>query len=272
MTSSSLPEAATSTASSTLNASSIDNTGTTTQVTYLRPTRLDRALGGLVEIDVFEPHVAQVTPAAGEGPGVERAGLEHADLYVSHVVVDSPEHRELQILPGDRLVSLDGKPIRTFQAFLRDLNVGRGQSHMLTWRRGDRTFERRYHLRHVRGETEWGQPYERFEVGIRNWVPATYNPPVSPPDPISRALVRSFETTAELVEVTVLSVVRLLEGRLSYKTIGGPISIFQVTGVTRREGSLDFLRLMGLVSVNLGLINLLPIPVLDGGSPGHLLL
>ena len=124
---------------------------------------------------------------------------------------------------------------------------------------------RRYQLRHVRGQTRWGQPYERFEVGIRNWVPAVYNAPVRPPHPIRRAFLRSLETTAELVEVTVLSVVRLLEGRLSYKTIGGPISIFQVTGVTRREGSLDFLRLMGLVSVNLGLINLLPIPMLDGG-------
>ncbi len=241
------------------------NRGTTTQLTYLRPTRLPRALDGLVEIDVFDPHVAQVTLETGEGSGLERAGLESANLYVSHVAVDSPEYRDLQILPGDRLLELDGRPIRLFETFLRDLKTGRGEGHRLRWRRGSREFEAAYHLKRVRGETRYGQPFERYEVGIRNWVPATYNEPIPPPGAVWRAAARSLSTTAELVEVTVISVFRLLEGRLSYRTIGGLISIFEVTGDTRRESSLDFLRLMGLVSVNLGLINLLPIPVLDGG-------
>jgi regulator of sigma E protease len=66
----------------------------------------------------------------------------------------------------------------------------------------------------------------------------------------------------------VLSVVRLIEGRLTVKSIGGPITIFDVAGTAAREGTTNYLTLMAFISVNLGLINLLPVPLLDGG---HLL-
>jgi regulator of sigma E protease len=62
--------------------------------------------------------------------------------------------------------------------------------------------------------------------------------------------------------------VRLLQGRLSVKSIGGPLTIFEVAGTAAREGALDYLKLMAFISINLGLINLLPVPLLDGG---HLL-
>jgi regulator of sigma E protease len=55
---------------------------------------------------------------------------------------------------------------------------------------------------------------------------------------------------------------------LSVKSIGGPLTIFEVAGTAAREGALNYLTLMAFISINLGLINLLPIPLLDGG---HLL-
>src|SRR5690606_2749972 len=48
------------------------------------------------------------------------------------------------------------------------------------------------------------------------------------------------------------------------ETIGGPIMLFQVAGEVARSGLSDFLRLFGLISINLGLVNLLPVPILDG--------
>ena len=56
-----------------------------------------------------------------------------------------------------------------------------------------------------------------------------------------------------------------MQGRLSVKSIGGPLTIFEVAGTAAREGALNYLTLMAFISINLGLINLLPIPLLDGG-------
>ncbi len=244
------------------------NRGTTVPLTYLRPKRVDRALGGLVEIDVYEPHVAAVTPEPGDGSGTTRAGLEPAELYVAQVTVGSPEHR-MSLLPGDRLLELDGAPITHWDTFLEDLKRAGPDEHELTWRHGDQVLSRRYQLHRARGVTEHGQPYDHYVVGMRNWVPMTLDRGVPNPEPITYAVREAWASTVEMVQLTGLSVVRLLQGRLTMRSIGGPITIFEVAGTAAREGTLNYLTLMAFISINLGLINLLPIPLLDGG---HLLL
>jgi regulator of sigma E protease len=243
------------------------NRGSMVPITYLRPEPVAGALGGLVELDVYEPRLAVLTPEVGEGSGIERAGLELADLYVSHVTSGSPEHRA-GLLPGDRLLTLDGRPIELFATFLEDLRAGRGKPHEITFRRNGETLHTRFSLAHMRGVTDYGQPYDRYVVGIRNWVPARTDPPVDNPSPIFYAAAEAFSATADMAELTLYSIVRLLQGRLSVKSIGGPLTIFEVAGTAAREGALNYLTLMAFISINLGLINLLPIPLLDGG---HLL-
>jgi regulator of sigma E protease len=99
------------------------NRGTLVPLTFLRPTPVPNALGGLVALDVYEPRVATLTPEPGQGSGLDRAGLELADLYVAHVAAGSPEHR-IGLLPGDRLLELDGRPIPMWATFLEDLRAG----------------------------------------------------------------------------------------------------------------------------------------------------
>ena len=65
-----------------------------------------------------------------------------------------------------------------------------------------------------------------------------------------------------------VSIVRLIEGRISLELAVGPITIYEVAGEEGRKGADHFIWVMALISINLGLFNLLPIPVLDGG---HLL-
>ncbi len=240
------------------------NGGAMVPITYLRPTRVADALGGLAELEIYDPHVATLTPEPGEGSGVDRAGLELADLYVSHVSVNSPEHRA-GILPGDRIVALDGVPVRLFATFLEDLRVLRGQAHTLTVRRGDELLEKHVRLQHESGVNEHGQPFDRYVVGIRNWVPLRADDATPNPHPIVYAATKAIESTIEMVELTTFSVVRLLQGRLTMKSLGGPLTIFEVAGTAAREGTLNYLALMAFISINLGLINLLPIPMLDGG-------
>jgi regulator of sigma E protease len=241
------------------------NRGTLVPLTYLRPTPVPNALGGLCELDIFEPRVATLTPEPGEGSALGRAGLELADAYVSHVSPGSPE-QGIGLLPGDRLLELDGRPIGMWAVFLEDLREGRGVEHVLRWRRGDQVMSARFSLQHERGVTEHGQAYDRYVVGIRNWLPARADAPVPNAHPLIYAAREAFRATTEVVELTTLSIVRLLQGRLSVKSIGGPLTIFDVAGTAAREGALNYLTLMAFISINLGLINLLPIPLLDGGQ------
>ena len=240
------------------------NRGASIPVTYLRPVRVEGALGGLVELDIYEPRVATLTPDPGKGDPLERAGIEPADIYVSQVTAGSPEAKA-GLLPGDRLLELDGRPIRLWATFEQDLRTAPDKPHYLKWRRGDREITRRFRLAHEGGETEHGQVVDRYIVQIRNWVPMRADRPVPNPRRVAYAVREAFEETWRVVELTVVSMVRLFQGRVTVKSIGGPLTIFEVAGTAAREGALNYLTLMAFISINLGLINLLPVPLLDGG-------
>ncbi len=79
------------------------------------------------------------------------------------------------------------------------------------------------------------------------------------------AIQRGLEETWEWTYRIGVSIKKLLTGSISPKNIGGPILIFQAYGHQAEQGLLDFVILTAILSINLGLLNLLPIPVLDGG-------
>ena len=79
------------------------------------------------------------------------------------------------------------------------------------------------------------------------------------------ATQRGLVKTWEMIEFIAISIKKLVTGSISPKNIGGPIMIFQAYGDHAEQGILDFVLLTALLSINLGLLNLLPIPILDGG-------
>uniref|UniRef100_A0A7C4AJX2 Zinc metalloprotease n=1 Tax=Thermodesulfovibrio aggregans TaxID=86166 RepID=A0A7C4AJX2_9BACT len=83
-------------------------------------------------------------------------------------------------------------------------------------------------------------------------------------DPL-RALKRSFQRCYEIIELTYLTIVKILQRVISTEVIGGPILIFQVAEKTAEQGLVNFLSFAAIISINLGVLNLLPVPVLDGG-------
>ena len=232
------------------------NRGALAPITYLRPTRVENALGGLCELEIYEPHVATVTPEPGPADGITRAGLESAELYVGQVTEGSIEHR-VGLLPGDRIETVDGAPVRLYANFLDAMRSER--SHTVRFRRGSQILSQTVRLPAVVFDTG-GEAVERHYV--RNWIAP---PAVENPHRVTYAMRQAIHRTTEVVEVTVLSIVRLFQRRLSVATIGGPLMIFEVVGVAAREGAFNYLNLMAFLSINVGLINLLPIPLLDGG-------
>ncbi len=79
------------------------------------------------------------------------------------------------------------------------------------------------------------------------------------------ALKRSIDETRRLIYLIAVSIKKMITGSIPADSIGGPILIFQIYGEQAEQGLNELARLTALLSINLGLLNLLPIPVLDGG-------
>ncbi len=79
------------------------------------------------------------------------------------------------------------------------------------------------------------------------------------------SLSLGFDKTVEFIDVTFITLKKLLTFGLSIKTLGGPVMIAQMSGRAAAAGLSAFLSLLAMISISLGILNLLPIPVLDGG-------
>jgi regulator of sigma E protease len=83
-----------------------------------------------------------------------------------------------------------------------------------------------------------------------------------------RAVIAGVEETIETSITLIQGIWKIVQGRISPKTIGGPVMIAQVTGEVAQRGLKNLINWTALLSINLAILNLLPIPILDGG---HLL-
>jgi regulator of sigma E protease len=75
----------------------------------------------------------------------------------------------------------------------------------------------------------------------------------------------AIERTVDISALTLVAIVKLIQRVIPAETMGGPILIFQMAGQRASQGALDFFMFMAVISINLGILNLLPIPILDGG-------
>jgi regulator of sigma E protease len=80
-----------------------------------------------------------------------------------------------------------------------------------------------------------------------------------------QAFWSSLKQSWLITKLTLVSIVKIFEGVISPRTLGGPILIAQIAGAQVKEGIIPFVLFMALLSINLAVLNLLPIPVLDGG-------
>ena len=87
---------------------------------------------------------------------------------------------------------------------------------------------------------------------------------VTKKESLAGATSKAVVDTCNLTELTVVGIAKLIGGSISAKNVGGPILIFQQAGERARAGKSSFLFFLALISINLGVVNLLPIPVLDG--------
>ena len=165
---------------------------------------------------------------------------------------------------GDRLLAINGMPVEEWQQVLDAFKVLPGKQVSLRLERDGSQFDLPVTLGE-RGEGENRSGYLGVGVGAVDW-PADMLREVrfGPLDAVGEGLRRAWNMTL----LTFDSVRKMLVGELSVKNLSGPITIAKVAGASAQSGVGDFLYFLALLSISLGVLNLLPIPVLDGG---HLL-
>lgn len=248
--------------------------GDTLTVTFMRPVRAE---GALFELAVMEMGVATLTPLAREDSGTKvddwhtrerdvlvRTGIETSDMYVAFVPEGSSEWRA-GLRAGDRVVALDGAPQRLFAGMKDDLLHDAARTHELVWTRDGERKSGTFQLRKEEWQDEVGQPYARYVFRTTHWAPKAKDEMVPNDSRVLYALQKGFAETLSVIRFIGVGFLRVFQGRVSLATVSGPITLYDVAGQAGAKGTRYFVWAMAVTSVNLGLINLLPIPVLDGG-------
>lgn len=161
---------------------------------------------------------------------------------------------------GDTIVAIDGTATPEWSQAQRMISARPGQPMVLTISRGGEQLE----LAATPGSEPdpAGGEGRVGRLGIGVATPA----PIHRPLGILAAVGEGWSQTAEASTQVVRAVRGLATGRVSTRELGGPIQIGQMAGQTARMGPEAFLLFMAIISVNLAVMNLLPIPVLDGGQ------
>lgn len=195
----------------------------------------------LVFITLFMVGVPSVTTKVGEaveGKPAARAGIK----------------------AGDLITSVNGKPLSRWDKFAKTIAESKGAPLTIQVMRGSIPFvfvvvpESRT-VKNLLGDTVTSPMIGVVSSG--ETVIDRFGP--------GEAFVKGSAQTWNVIDLTVLSLVRLVQRAIPLDTIGGPIMIAKMAGQQAAAGGVSFLAFMALLSINLGILNLLPVPVLDGG-------
>lgn len=165
---------------------------------------------------------------------------------------------------GDVIKAINGKAITTWQEVSDTIKNGGGQTLVVTVQRGKETLSlsgapARSEVKNIFGEVV----DTRFMLGIAQKQSLRYEPTT-----IAGACRSGLEQTWFYIDLTMMSLWKILQRVVPASQLGGPILIAQMAGEQMKAGWLNLFSFMAVLSVNLGIINLFPIPILDGG---HLL-
>ncbi|MFP3979786.1 MAG: RIP metalloprotease RseP [Desulfobacterales bacterium] len=159
---------------------------------------------------------------------------------------------------GDTIVAANGKSIEKWSEVVDIVSNSGGKPVTLTLLREGQRLKKTVVPKKETVRDIFGEPHERYLIGISGKAQKERLNPIS-------AMGESLSKTYMIIKLTVVSVVKLIQGALSVETLGGPIMIAQMAGQQVQHGAVNLLSFIALVSVNLGILNLLPVPVLDGG-------
>jgi regulator of sigma E protease len=235
----------------------------------LRPTR---APLGFADVRVHDAEFADVVPdfhVADDGRSSIETGLASAEFFVAQVEPGSPA-ANAGLAAGDLIASLDGDPITSWLRFDQALQAEPDRDHQLSWRRAAPGGGATLHSATLRQEhrlvrDEYGHDEAQLVFGAQNDFRPGNGQMVPIDGRVLYAAGHAWSRTGRTITEVAGGFVSLLAGEVPRDGVGGPIMMYRIASVSGQKGWDYFLLMIALISVNLGLINLLPIPVLDGG-------
>lgn len=186
-------------------------------------------------------------------------GVPAATTKIGEVVKDKPAARA-GIQAKDLVIAINGKPVDRWEELSGTIAAGKGQPVELKVQRGKEVLTFRITPEKRTAKNLLGDMVTTPVLGIVSAGEIVIDR-FGPMD----ALTKGSAQTWNVIKITVLSLVKLVERAIPLDTIGGPIMIVKMAGQQAAEGSVSFLAFVALLSVNLGILNLLPVPILDGG-------
>ncbi|WP_284777519.1 RIP metalloprotease RseP [Agrobacterium sp. lyk4-40-TYG-31] len=167
------------------------------------------------------------------------------------------------VLPGDRLVAIDGENVKTFEDVRRYVAVRPATPITVTVERNGQQLNLPMVPTRTETTDQFGNKMELGIIGIvtdqtrGNFRHVTYSP--------GEALVEGVRETGHVVTGTFAYIGNLVTGRMNADQLGGPVRVAQASGQMASLGFAAVIQLAALLSVSIGLLNLMPVPVLDGG-------
>ncbi|MDJ0783917.1 MAG: RIP metalloprotease RseP [Desulfosarcinaceae bacterium] len=178
---------------------------------------------------------------------------------VGEVRPDSPAGRA-GLATGDRILAIDEEMVASWEEMSAVITASEGRALRFQ-------IQRENEIRAVTitpdltpDKNLFGEEIQRYIIGISS--AGDVQPlPLGP----GAAMLEGVRQTYEITKLTILSIVKLIQGTVSTKTLGGPIMIAEMAGQQAKEGADNLIFFIALLSINLAVLNFLPIPVLDGG-------
>jgi len=205
-------------------------------------------------------------PAYKKAPELAEIGLESPELYLEQVVLDSPAAKA-ELLRHDKLVSINGQPMLVWENVLNTIKSydGKEALEFKILREGTEMIKK-ITPQVTSQMTPQGKEDKRYTIGIIPMANISQPEIVKVTEPsIFAATAKGFNRSYDISVMTVMSFVRLFQGEVSHKNVGGVLSIGKAAGDAYAMGLQSFLMTMGILSISLFILNLLPVPVLDGG-------
>jgi regulator of sigma E protease len=186
-------------------------------------------------------------------------GVPNITTKIGEVLKDKPAAKS-GIQKDDVVTSANGKAVSHWEDFAAIITESKGRPVTLTIKRGGQDIRFTITPEPRIAKNIFGEKINGFAIGVASAgeiVIEHYAP--------LQAIVKGTSQTLTVIDLTITSLVKLAQRVVPLNTVGGPIMIAKMAGEQASAGGASFLAFMALLSINLGILNLLPVPILDGG-------
>ncbi|NTW88698.1 MAG: RIP metalloprotease RseP [Desulfobulbaceae bacterium] len=193
---------------------------------------------------------------------ISMIGVPTVTTKIGEALKDKPAAKA-GIQKGDVITTINNKPVKQWDQIAEGVAASKGQPLTLSVKREAKEIFFTLTPEPRATKNLFGEKVNGYAIGVASAgevVTEHFNP--------FEAVIKGTEQTWKVIDLTVMSLVKMAQRIVPMESVGGPIMIAKMAGDMAEAGGTSFLAFMALLSINLGVLNLLPVPVLDGG---HLL-